>query len=138
MENNYLIIFCYYFVISLSIVAILLFIVLNIKASFCLVEELVGYPFIEKYFPASKNGVRALYPVILFGLTVFTLLIIDYASLKWNEKLRIPYAEEISEMEKQTTELFDKHLRIPPKAACENTAAYPSPCKNISRRLKEF
>ncbi len=93
--------------IFLSIAALLLFVILNLYFSFFFLEKFLGSRFINKYLPPSEKGIRVLYPVLLFGLTVFALLVIEYVSLQWNQRLN---TIKISELKQHTSKLFDQGL----------------------------
>ncbi len=81
-KHNYLVSFCYYFVVLLTIGSIILFILLNWKQSLLLITQVLGFPFVNKYFPVSKIGIRAAFPVIIFCFTIFVSFLIETLSYK--------------------------------------------------------
>lgn len=105
-ENNFLKWFSQYFVIALIFFCtIILFIGLNIESCFSFLAKYIGSHCIDKYFPPSKNGIRALYPVLLFGFTIVVIVVIDTYSSSRYESL---YLEKIEDVKRQTGELYKK------------------------------
>lgn len=104
-DNNLLKWFSQYFVISLIFFTIFLFIALNIESCFSFLVKTVGYDSIEKYFPPSRNGIRALYPVLLFRFTIVVLVVIETYSSSRYESL---YLEKSFDVKRQTGELYNK------------------------------
>lgn len=102
-RENYLVLFCYYFVVYLFFGSILLFIALNYKPSYSLIVKTVSVSFIDNFFPLSKQGLRSVYPVIVFGFTIFLLLMIDSLSLNLFDFLE---QNKIDEMKKNTSHLY--------------------------------
>lgn len=102
-RESYLVLFCYYFVVYLFLGLILLFIALNYKPSYSLIVKTVSVSFIDNFFTLSKQGLRSVYPVIVFGFTIFLLLMIDFLSLNLIDFLE---QNKINEMEKNTHNLY--------------------------------
>ena len=98
-ENNFLKWFSQYFVISLIFFTIILFIALNVESYFSFLAKYIGSHCIDKYFPPSKNGIRALYPVLLFGFTIVVIVVIDTYSSSRYESL---YLKKIEDVKRQT------------------------------------
>jgi len=83
--------------------------VLNFETSFCFLADSVGYPFIGKYFPPSKMGVKSLYPVTVFLFTFIILVLIESYSIGNQSAL---HNEKIREMESEAQELGNKSLLV--------------------------
>lgn len=96
-RENYLVLFCYYFVVYLFFGSILLFIALNYKPSYYLIVKTVSLSFIDNFFPLSKQGLRSVYPVIVFCFTILLLLMIDFFSLNLFDFLEQTKIEEMKE-----------------------------------------
>lgn len=80
-ENNFLKLFSQYFVVLLIFFTIFLFIALNLKFSLSFLAKWIGFSYIDKYFPLSKNGDRAFYPLVVFGSTIVIAMAIESVSM---------------------------------------------------------
>ena len=85
--------------------SILLFIFLNVSSLLSVIVKLVGYDLVNNYFPLSEKGFRAENPVIVFGLSVFVILLFDYVSLKIFDSID---AEKVSELQQKMRDLYEQ------------------------------
>ena len=70
-----------------------------------LIVKVVGYDLVNNYFPLSKKGFRAENPVIVFGFSVFFILLFDYVSLKILDSID---AEKVSELQDKMNDLYEQ------------------------------
>ena len=102
-ENSFVKI-CQFFVWFHIHSSIILFIILNIKPFFGIFSEFVGSSLLDQYFPPSKTGIRALFPVAIFVSTICILFAVDYISLMWFDRLDI---QDVERMQEEMRSLFD-------------------------------
>ncbi len=102
-DHNYFVKFSQIFVCFLIISSILLFIALNFNQTFSFFSELVGSSFLDPYFPPSKTGIRALFPVAFFVSTICILFAVDYYSLKYFD--HVDY-QDVENMREQMRNLY--------------------------------
>ena len=104
-ENNFLKLFSQYFVVLLIFFTVFLFITLNLKISLSFLAKWIGISYIDKYFPLSKNGVRALNPVLLFGSTIVAAMVIESLSMSKYESL---HNEKVESLRRESSRLYEE------------------------------
>ena len=107
-KDHYLVLISYCFVTLLLGGSVILLIALNIKWSLEKLKQIVGSSFVEKYYPPSIYKIRGLGPVLIFGLILFSLLLLDYLSLLWFLHL---HSEEIMRKCKTIEEIYAKYAQ---------------------------
>lgn len=69
------------------------------------IVKLVGFDLVNNYFPLSEKGYRAENPVIVFGLSVFFIVLLDFVSLKIFDSID---AERVSELQQKMRDLYEQ------------------------------
>lgn len=104
-KSNYIVIFCEYFANSLLIIALILPLLFLSKPAENSIKRMVGSSFLDNYYPSSGKGFRGLKPLIVFGLTVFTVLFVEYLSFEWT---LYSYNKELLRLESESLNLYKK------------------------------
>jgi len=102
-SKNYFVKISQFFVCFLILSSIILFITLNFNQTFVIFSEFVGSCFLDQYFPPSKTGIRALFPVAIFVSTICILFAVDYYSLMWFDHLDY---QDVEKMREQMRSLY--------------------------------
>ena len=107
LKNNKLVIFCFFFVITLAVLAILFFIILNIRSSLYTLEDFLGRNFLQRYYPPSFRGTRFFYPLLSLFFTIIFLIMWEQVTFQWCVNSN---TETILDLKKQVADLIDKGL----------------------------
>jgi hypothetical protein len=126
-EFNLLIEFCNFFVFFLITISFFLFFLLNIRRSFALFEKALGLSFLNKHFPVTVFGLRAVYPVFVFIFTLLTIVLIESVTAAFIYSLD---TEHINAMQQESRRLVDSGK---PLEALDNKIKLIDECQDSIR-----